>query len=123
MNKIFLILSFASFALFAQDAVEEKSAEKPCKEDREKFCKEIKPGQGRIIKCLKENEGQLSASCKAHFEKKAAEAKENHGKCKEDKKKFCKDIKPGEGRIIKCLKDNLNNLSPDCKEVIESKKI
>jgi hypothetical protein len=123
MNKIFLVLSFVSFALFAQEAVEEKSAEKPCKEDREKLCKDVKPGQGRIIKCLKENEDKLSPVCKSHFEKKTAEAKENHGKCKEDRKKFCKDVKPGEGRIIKCLKDNLDKLAPDCKEVIASKKI
>jgi hypothetical protein len=26
--------------------------------------------------------------------------------CAEDVAKFCKDVKPGEGRIARCLKDN-----------------
>ena len=122
MNKIFLFAILAltlTFSSFAQTAEEDP---KPCKEDRQTLCKDVKPGQGRIIKCLKENEAKLSPACKTHLEEKTAEAKENHNKCKEDRKKFCKDVKPGEGRIIKCLKDNEAQLSADCKAVIAEKK-
>jgi hypothetical protein len=34
--------------------------------------------------------------------------------CRADVRKFCKDIKPGEGRIIACLKANATKLSQEC---------
>jgi hypothetical protein len=42
----------------------------PCKDDIEKFCRDVKPGQGRILKCMREHESELSADCNAVFQKK-----------------------------------------------------
>jgi hypothetical protein len=46
--------------------VREKSRDikKACKADYKKLCKQVKAGEGRIINCLKENEANLSDSCK-----------------------------------------------------------
>lgn len=126
MKKIILLSLFISLVTFAQSddgGGDDNGAEKPCKSDREKFCKDVKPGQGRIIKCLKEKEAELSPACKTHFETKVNQVRENHSKCKDDRKKFCKDVKPGEGRIIKCLKEKEAELSPACKEVMANKKM
>ncbi|MDE2309218.1 MAG: cysteine rich repeat-containing protein [Betaproteobacteria bacterium] len=38
--------------------------------------------------------------------------------CRADIKKFCKGVKPGEGRIIACLKTNLSSLSSDCAALV-----
>lgn len=126
MKKILMIISLCfCLSIFAQDSIPEptdQALEKPCKEDRLKFCKDVKAGQGRIIKCLKEHEAELSESCKTFRTTKMNEAKENHGKCKADRKKFCKDIKPGEGRIIQCLKSHEAELAADCKTLMETKK-
>jgi len=91
-----------------------------CADDAKKFCKGIIPGGGRIIACLMSHEAELSPACKAHSEK--ARAKVNAGieklvlgACKRDRDKFCKDIKPGEGRIVECLKQNRARLRPACK--------
>ena len=47
-----------------------------CKDDKEKFCPTVNPGEGKIIQCLKKNEAQLSASCKNVFaQAKAAKSK------------------------------------------------
>ncbi|MDO8526348.1 MAG: cysteine rich repeat-containing protein [Deltaproteobacteria bacterium] len=36
-----------------------------CNADREKFCKDVKPGKGHIHKCLKKHDSELSPECKA----------------------------------------------------------
>ena len=40
------------------------------------------------------------------------------GACKADVEKFCKDIKPGGGRIRACIKSNKDRLSQECKDEI-----
>ncbi len=47
----------------------------PCKAAREKFCKDVKPGGGAIMKCLKEHDKDLSPECKAKMAEKAGEMK------------------------------------------------
>lgn len=37
-----------------------------------------------------------------------------HRVCRADARKFCQGVKPGEGRIIACLKENSSKLSPAC---------
>jgi hypothetical protein len=86
-----------------------------CRDDVAKYCKDVQPGEGRMIKCMKEHEKDLSPGCKANMaemEKKYHEARED---CKDDVMKFCSDIKPGQGRIIHCLKEHEKELSPQCK--------
>ncbi|MBS1235873.1 MAG: hypothetical protein H6R46_668 [Proteobacteria bacterium] len=41
---------------------------KACDADAEKFCKDTEQGGGRILTCLKFNEAELSAACKAEFQ-------------------------------------------------------
>jgi hypothetical protein len=86
-----------------------------CRDDVAKFCKDVQPGEGRMIKCMKEHEKDLSPGCKANMaemEKKHHEGRED---CKNDMAKFCKDVQPGEGRIIKCMKEHEKDLSPGCR--------
>ena len=80
----------------------------PCKDDIAKFCQGVQPGEGRIIKCLQQNESQLSAGCK------------EQAACLDDIEKFCAGIAPGGGKIMKCLKQNETSLSSQCKAQLES---
>jgi hypothetical protein len=38
--------------------------------------------------------------------------------CRADIKKFCHGVKPGEGRLIACLKANSSSLSSECAAVV-----
>ena len=53
-------------ALLAVSAPAVRAEEGPCKADMEKFCKGVEPGEGRVMKCMKEHEAELSEGCKAH---------------------------------------------------------
>lgn len=41
---------------------------------------------------------------------------ERHAACKEDISKLCSTVKPGEGRMRDCLKENKDKLSEECKK-------
>ena len=49
----------------------------------------------------------------------AAAAGKKHHPCRADRMKFCKDIKPGEGRVRACLNEHQADLSDKCKKGIE----
>jgi hypothetical protein len=103
-----VILAFSAGAL-SDDA-------KPCAADAAKFCKGIEPGEGRIAKCMKEHENELSPACKARISEFKEEVKEFAEACKGDAEKNCKGVKPGGGRILQCLKAHESSLSPQCRE-------
>ncbi len=88
----------------------------PCADDVAKYCKDVTPGGGRLVRCLKQHENELSPECKASQEKAKAKAREAHEACADDVQKLCKDVTPGGGRIIRCLKDNSKSLSPECRD-------
>ncbi len=91
----------------------------PCATDVKKFCKDVKPGEGRIMQCMQEHSNELSAECKADMNQKKeqhhGEAHQKQEACKGDVEKFCKDVQPGGGRIMQCLKQHSSELSPICK--------
>ena len=62
--KLILVVAvmfcFVSTLSYAQD-VQKQGA---CKADYEKFCKDVKSGQGRIAQCMKQHEAEFSPACK-----------------------------------------------------------
>jgi hypothetical protein len=91
-----------------------------CNADIEKFCTTRMSGSSgsRVMACLKANEGQLSEACKKYLaqDREKRERVQEFGKtCKEDTEKFCKDIRPGQGRIVACLKSHEAELADACR--------
>jgi len=87
----------------------------PCAPDIAKLCKEIKPGQGNIAKCLKDHDKDLSPACKTFIGGMHKGMNDFREGCKTDVAKFCKDIKPGDKRLVQCLKEHQTELSTSCK--------
>lgn len=88
----------------------------PCAADFEKLCKDVKPGGGRLLACLKQHEAELSATCKQAQGKAHGRMAQRRPSpaCKGDIEKFCKDVQPGGGRIVKCLNEHKSELSGEC---------
>ena len=86
----------------------------PCAEDAKKFCGDMKPGGGRVARCMKSHEAELSPACQDQMKKAEQRLKEFSDECKADAEKFCKGIRPGSGRILACLKSHQSELAPAC---------
>jgi hypothetical protein len=87
---------------------------KPCAEDAVRLCQGMQPGGGRVAKCLGEHSGELSSACKDSMARIKVKAKSFRQACGQDARKFCKDEKRGGGRIMKCLVQHKDELSPAC---------
>ncbi len=94
----------------------------PCAGDVQKFCKDVQPGAGRIAGCLKEHEADLSRACKRQMAEVKKRVHEFREACEDDILSFCAGVKPGGGRIIKCLKEHESELSIECKTKMETQK-
>jgi len=87
----------------------------PCADDMANYCKDVRPGQGRIITCLEGHENNLSSGCRA----KLAEM-EKKRPCTDDAIRYCSEVQRGEGRVLQCLAEHENELTPQCKANIET---
>ena len=94
----------------------------PCADDVAKYCKDVQPGGGRIVRCLKQHENDLSPACKQNAAEVKKKGQEVRAACEDDVLRFCNDIKFGGGRIINCLKQHEQELTPDCKAKMQQKK-
>jgi len=120
MNWLAVATGIVCLSLAASVSAEE--VDRPCVADVQKLCKDVQQGEGRIAKCMKEHEKELSPGCKENLRKLKAKVKEVAEACKGDAETLCKDVEPGKGRILSCLKQHESNLSAACKKELTSSK-
>jgi hypothetical protein len=55
----------------ALEAIREKTRDfiRACSADRDTFCKGVRPGRGRIVGCLKDNDSKLSPECREQLKR------------------------------------------------------
>jgi len=104
-----------------------------CENDVKFFCRNIKPGEGRLVACLtnqlnEEDKGsvlgrKVSEPCKGEVRDFKIDRAENINKdvklavaCKSDVEKFCNDsnIYPEPGAVLTCLREVQDKLTPMC---------
>ncbi|MGO9611944.1 MAG: cysteine rich repeat-containing protein [Dissulfurispiraceae bacterium] len=115
-------LFFLAFILLCGSAgVRTYAAEQglPCAEEIAKFCKDVKPGEGRILNELNEHEKDLSVSCREKLEESQKRLTDAQHACAGDVEKFCKDVKPGSCRILTCLREHAKVLTSACRQITE----
>lgn len=97
-----------------------------CQAEVKQLCPNVEPGGGRIRKCLQDNEGKLSPTCRQQLQEKRAKMKQRMEEvrtaCEADVKRFCPNIEPGGGRLRDCLKSHAKELSPTCAQKMEHRK-
>jgi hypothetical protein len=90
----------------------------PCAADAQRFCHDVPVDRPHIMQCLREHRSELSVECKQHVEAVRAGRQKRRQACQPDIQTFCKDVPPGRGRFLKCLKEHAAELSPACKSAI-----
>jgi multidrug efflux system outer membrane protein len=91
----------------------------PCMGEIEKFCKDIPPGKGELILCLSGHRQDLAPVCREKVDKSSAKLEEARKICAPDIEKYCPKVVPGQGRLLKCFKENMDGISPACRKQID----
>lgn len=115
---------FAAQVFAAEDLVE--TTRQGCQTDIDSFCKDVTPGEGRVLSCLGAHEDKLSARCKyslfdanAQLERFAAAIAYVGVECKADLQKHCAEMELGDGRLAKCLLAHEATLAPGCSQAMK----
>jgi Cysteine rich repeat len=132
-----LVVVFSGVVSAQQKAPDEVIAQKlvdtvvkGCDKEINMYCKDVTPGEGRGLACLYAHEDKLSAQCEyalydaaAQLERAINTMSYAVNECREDLSKFCSDLKPGQGRLLKCLEKNDANVSKRCKQALKDTKM
>lgn len=111
LTLIFTLIFIFSIEALAQT---EKTALDPCRADLNRYCQDVEPGGGNFLKCLEDHKDKLTSDCRTRSQKVHHLMMELRRACNNDLLQFCDMLKPGEGRILRCLKDNSRQLSNSC---------
>jgi hypothetical protein len=110
-------LVLTAFGLACILAAEPSSAEvyTPCSETISKFCKDVVPGGGRIMKCLNDHRDDQSIACKDWVDGQMKSLNELMAACPEEIATFCGSDPPDKTRIYFCLLNNYVSLRLECR--------
>jgi hypothetical protein len=90
-----------------------------CDADVKKFCSDVKQGGGRIQACLKEHAKDLSPECAKRSQAAARTVGDMAAVCRPDIARLCAGVAAGQGRVLRCLEQYKDELSPGCKRSID----
>jgi hypothetical protein len=133
MKRVFLVLAlmavplaFCGNLLAAEETLIDTVAN-GCKKEIETYCKNVTPGEGRLLACLYAHEDKLSGQCEyalydasARLERAVAALNFAAQECEADITTLCKNVAAGEGRILECLEKNDAKVSKRCKGALKT---
>jgi hypothetical protein len=97
-----------------------------CQQELTTYCKDVTPGEGRIIACLYSVQDKLSPSCEyalydsvSQLDRLLTNLSYFVSQCRDDLKALCSDVKVGEGRVLDCLSKNEKKVSSRCNSALE----
>ena len=94
-----------------------------CKQELTTYCKDVTPGEGRVLACLYARNDKLSGQCEyalydaaVQLERAVAALSYVVNECKDDLQQLCSEVPAGQGRLLDCLKKNDSKVSGRCKQ-------
>jgi hypothetical protein len=97
-----------------------------CQLELTTFCKDVPPGEGRILACLYAFQDKITPRCEyalydsvGQLDRTLTNLSYAVGECRDDLKSTCADVKPGEGRLLDCLSKNEAKISNRCNNALK----
>ncbi len=97
-----------------------------CRTEIDTYCKDVTPGEGRMLACLFAHSEKLSGKCEYALYDAAAQLEQAVNalayvvnECGDDIDQFCQNVAAGEGRLLECLDKNDAKVSSRCKEALK----
>jgi hypothetical protein len=119
-----LIFALLLGPAFAAGPVE--TVAKGCQKEIDGFCKDVTPGEGRILACLYAHNDKLSGQCEfalfdaaVQLERAVAALTYVANECSADIMRNCANVQAGEGRILSCLQKHQQDVSERCKQAVK----
>ena len=119
-----LFLASVVTSLASENLVE--TVARGCEKELKTFCKDVTPGEGRILACLYAHGDKLSGSCEyalydaaVQLERAVAALSYVANECEDDLDKFCEAVESGEGRLVECLNKNEKKVSDRCNQALK----
>jgi len=123
LTVTFLLFS-GTFAPAADDLVQ--TVVNGCKQELTTYCKDVTPGEGRVLACLYAHNDKLSGKCEyalydaaAQLERAVAALSYAINECRDDLEKLCSEVPAGQGRLLNCLEKNDSQVSGRCKQALK----
>ena len=99
---------------------------KGCEKELTTYCKDVTPGEGRVLACLFAFSDKLTGQCEyalydaaVQLERFVAALSYVANECDADLDKFCADVAVGEGRLLNCLDQNASKISERCTQALK----
>jgi len=112
-------------SVWAVDNVVETVA-KGCEKELTSYCKDVTPGEGRILACLYAHSDKLTGQCEyalydaaVQLERFVAALSYIANECDADLEKYCSEVAVGEGRLLNCLDKNAEKISARCTQALK----
>lgn len=128
-----LMLSISICAHAADDPLQKRvrgvvdTFSEGCQQELTTFCKDVTPGEGRILACLYAFQDKITSRCEhALFDSVNQLDRILNNltyavtECRDDLKKHCAEVQPGEGRLLDCLSRNEANVSSRCNTALKT---
>src|SRR5688572_24675867 len=81
-------------------------AKAACDADIEQYCFDVQPGYGALSDCMNQHMDKFSYQCREWIKKSDQVLRKLGSACTSDTRNFCRDVRPGYGRIKSCLMAN-----------------
>jgi len=87
-----------------------------CATEFQRFCRDVPPGGGRILRCLSRHADLVSQPCFQALTVWGLTAANAYRMCLSDVERLCPSLPPRSGHALACLADNADKLSKDCRD-------
>jgi hypothetical protein len=115
--RVALILASLPLAAAAQDFLpgeRARAVRMACAAEFQRYCRDVPPGGGRILRCLSRHADLVSQPCFQALTVWGLTAANAYRMCLPDVDKLCPGLPPRSGHALSCLVQNAGKLSKAC---------